>query len=474
MAKKINSDARKQHLSPENYIKTKGRTLPLYECLVNTNWEEQKMANIIISRKHSNGNVTLCVYLIDLFCVGVKDTFFRFNIEMEEYNEIIKRMTGDLESHAIDYVLAHNIIFGSIDFADTYDILPHKDFTKTTQYFLEEDTDDIEYMDVDFGKKGLPFFIANNFYTPFQARAIIQKIEKVIGKGNANFVFGDFKKLEDYDDDDLEFEDDFEEDKEIDDERYQYFDSLQPSERAELFKTMVLKDNDITNQKNNDDLLKLANTICYRDLSVLSNVENLVSKWEKEFKLPIGEVYITELFSMKSEIEFDEKMFDFIRIVSEELSSFSENVDQKVKKSLKKYLYNPYFCYLNLKLIEKEGDHKIYAKQVKENYLRFPDYPLFKIEYFKQLIYQMEKVSAKDILTQNIFKGRKGVTPFEMLEYLQLKVFKECNPDSFTKIQALENWALDLELGEDLESQFLFITQMLKVKYLELLYKIKH
>ena len=35
-----------KQLSPENYIKTKARTLPLDQCFVNVEWKNMGMANI--------------------------------------------------------------------------------------------------------------------------------------------------------------------------------------------------------------------------------------------------------------------------------------------------------------------------------------------------------------------------------------------------------------------------------------------
>ena len=32
-----------QMLSPENYIRQKARTLPVYECMVNSGWDETKI-----------------------------------------------------------------------------------------------------------------------------------------------------------------------------------------------------------------------------------------------------------------------------------------------------------------------------------------------------------------------------------------------------------------------------------------------
>lgn len=50
-----------QMLSPENYIRKKARSLPIYECKVNTDWQAEGIAQVIVSRKHINGNVTVCM-----------------------------------------------------------------------------------------------------------------------------------------------------------------------------------------------------------------------------------------------------------------------------------------------------------------------------------------------------------------------------------------------------------------------------
>ena len=67
-----------QMLSPENYIRKKARSLPIHECTINSHWEESGLANISIARRHTNGNITSCFYLIDLLCLGVKDTHYIF------------------------------------------------------------------------------------------------------------------------------------------------------------------------------------------------------------------------------------------------------------------------------------------------------------------------------------------------------------------------------------------------------------
>jgi hypothetical protein len=146
--------ANQAFLSPEKYIRTKARSLPIYECIVNAGWQDSGIASIFIARKHSNGNITYGSYLIDIWCLGLKDTAYRFNIDIDEWEEIKGQPDEQGEGvELIDYNLAHNIIFGGIEFANDYEFKPHKDFS-LTRFILEEDDERIPVEDVEFGVGG--------------------------------------------------------------------------------------------------------------------------------------------------------------------------------------------------------------------------------------------------------------------------------------------------------------------------------
>ncbi len=144
-------------LSPKKYIVTRARKLPVYKCLISKDWEGAGMATVVIMRKHVNDHVTAAFYLVDLLALGVKDTHFVFNVHEQDCMDLIPRSESMLKE--IPYVLAHNIIYGAVAFAEEHGYKQHKDF-EITQYLLEEDTDDIEQIDVPFGKNGKPVFIS--------------------------------------------------------------------------------------------------------------------------------------------------------------------------------------------------------------------------------------------------------------------------------------------------------------------------
>ncbi|RLD61028.1 MAG: hypothetical protein DRJ05_03475, partial [Bacteroidetes bacterium] len=76
-------------LSPINYIRQKAKKLPIYECLINPDWLEGGLATVYIARQHTNGNITFGSYLVDLLCLGVKDTGYDFNITKTSFQELI-------------------------------------------------------------------------------------------------------------------------------------------------------------------------------------------------------------------------------------------------------------------------------------------------------------------------------------------------------------------------------------------------
>ena len=176
-----------QMLSPEQYIRQKARTLPIHECLINSEWEADGMANITITRRHSNNNFTVGMYLVDLKCLGVKDTHSLFNVSPAEYRELIDTIERNHDLESIPYNLAHNIVFAGLEFADDYGFKPHSDFS-LSQYILEEDTDDIELIDITCGENGKPLYVRGPMESDLRAAQILAQLEKTAGPGNFDFV----------------------------------------------------------------------------------------------------------------------------------------------------------------------------------------------------------------------------------------------------------------------------------------------
>ena len=147
---------KKTILTPVAYIKTKARTLPIYKCYINNNWQEKGIANIIVVRQHTTGNFTMGIYIVDTFSKGLIDTYTKFNGDAESLTlncgHFIPSEDDFITIMDVDYTLVHNIIFGAIAFAEELGHKTHKDF-ETSKYVLEEDDENVELIDIEFGNK---------------------------------------------------------------------------------------------------------------------------------------------------------------------------------------------------------------------------------------------------------------------------------------------------------------------------------
>ena len=215
-----------QNMTPIQYfLSGRARTLELAECLVNDDWEESGMAMIVVARRHKTGNINFGSFVVDTYCLGVKDTSQSFNRFPEDYQEYKDSLfeRGGLTIENIDYALAHNIIFGALNYAAKLGFAAQKDW-KYGQMILEP-INAVAKMPLEFGKDGQPFYVSGPYD---KAQQIIDKLTKAVGEGNFGTIidmrsmgFGNEFGMSDFDDDDDDFDDDEDDDNDVQDVDYE-------------------------------------------------------------------------------------------------------------------------------------------------------------------------------------------------------------------------------------------------------------
>ncbi|MGB1207468.1 MAG: hypothetical protein ACPG5B_17600 [Chitinophagales bacterium] len=136
--KKKNVQAPKR-LTPEQYIFRKARSLPITKIYISDEEAvEEGICSIFLLRQQPSGNYVLGIYLVDLFCLGVKDAFYRFGITWNEFGEILEHYNSNgaaLEETSPEY--GQGVIKSALEYAAKFGIQPHKDF-KLAQYILDD------------------------------------------------------------------------------------------------------------------------------------------------------------------------------------------------------------------------------------------------------------------------------------------------------------------------------------------------
>ncbi|MBI4334259.1 MAG: hypothetical protein HY673_23630 [Chloroflexi bacterium] len=159
---------------------------PVHECLINPSWQKRGLAHILLSRRKPDGGFVFGVYLVDLYCLGLKNTFCNAGFSLSEYADLKARVFQDTGSVVCEVPLAHRIIYGAIDYASRLGFKPQEDFEMSKHVLgKEEETGPGPGAAVVFGKDGKPFFISG---PDDDVKSIIKKLEQKVGPGNFDFI----------------------------------------------------------------------------------------------------------------------------------------------------------------------------------------------------------------------------------------------------------------------------------------------
>jgi hypothetical protein len=195
-------------------------TAPVYECLVASELESQGLGDVLISRRAPLGEVALGLFLVDRYCMGVKDCFGRI-CTGSEYRGFKENMTATGRVfRKIDPASARRVIEDAVAFASGFDIKPHPDFQAARQILGDIDSSQATQT-FEMGRGGKPFFISGPYQSPAECRTIVAKLTDKCGPDGFDFIShaapSDFI-MPGSDFEQLGFEADFEDDEEFDEE----------------------------------------------------------------------------------------------------------------------------------------------------------------------------------------------------------------------------------------------------------------
>jgi len=209
--KKKSKGAAAKPMSPEQYIREKARLLLIGKCYVTQGWQQYGTCSVIVTRLHPTGTLTVGLYLVDTFCRGVYDAFCRFSIDEYEFEDIMNHFSASKEGlEEVEYPVAHNIIYGAVEFAAEAGIKPTPGFS-LARYILEEDTDDVPLIEYDFGRDGKHWLMV---HSELEASSYLPAMKRTLGD---NF---EVTIMPDEDDDDFDEYDD----EEVDDSFFGHLD----------------------------------------------------------------------------------------------------------------------------------------------------------------------------------------------------------------------------------------------------------
>jgi hypothetical protein len=160
---------------------------PLHECVVQTNLFELGLGEVFVTRRLPDGKLGVSVFLVDVFCLGVKNAFFRVVAE-DEYDSMkqsIVRSGRNLER--IHQSCAKKLLQGAVEYAKNLGFSAHPDYKKAAPLFgnSEASVCPVHY---DYGKNGKPYYFRGPNESISEAKKIVNKLQDKCGEGGFEFM----------------------------------------------------------------------------------------------------------------------------------------------------------------------------------------------------------------------------------------------------------------------------------------------
>jgi hypothetical protein len=193
---------------------------PVYECLISAELELEGLGDVLISRRAPSGEIAFAVFLVDRYCMGVKNCFGRI-CSGPQYRSFRESMTNPGRIFKkIDPSSARRLIEDAIAYADRFGINPHPDF-RTARLILGDIDSSVATQCFEMGREGKPFFVSGPYQSPAECRTIIARLAAKCGPDGFHFIsptdLGDHT-LSGSDFEQLGFDVDYEDDDDFDDD----------------------------------------------------------------------------------------------------------------------------------------------------------------------------------------------------------------------------------------------------------------
>jgi hypothetical protein len=160
------------------------------------------------------------IFMIDAFCLGVKDAFAFLRPREVFHEELLPGLGGGTTLRRVEPAYAKKLIVDAIAYARGNGFEPHPDY-KLASKVLRDIDETACATEFTFGKDGKPFYIAGPNDTPARSKQIIDTLHRRLGPDGYHYLIplSPFGAFPDDDDDDWEDDEEWEdEDEEWEDE----------------------------------------------------------------------------------------------------------------------------------------------------------------------------------------------------------------------------------------------------------------
>jgi len=153
---------------------------------------------VVVSRFKADGRVESGFFLLDVFCLGVKDAGFHcFNSIADYQKGLLDQLFSDEDRVRMTPVAARKLTEDAISYARELGFSPWFDYKKASRVFGGITTTDCDE-EFRFGKGGKPLYVQGSSDSPARVERILRALEARCGEGGYHYIVAadDFDSLD--------------------------------------------------------------------------------------------------------------------------------------------------------------------------------------------------------------------------------------------------------------------------------------
>jgi hypothetical protein len=158
---------------------------PIQHCFLSESVFEIGMGTLVLARGATHHHVALVSFLIDVFCLGIKDAMFQ-SVEGEVFERYLEAADDGSPMVPVDPSYARKLLRELAAWSQRIGFVPHRDFTAVEGMFgdVSADASDAVFR---FGRDGKPVYIPGPNDTAPLIRRRIEQLQKHLGDGGFDF-----------------------------------------------------------------------------------------------------------------------------------------------------------------------------------------------------------------------------------------------------------------------------------------------
>ncbi len=159
---------------------------PVHAALVARSIFETGIGHVIVARKLPNESIASGFFLIDAYCLGVKDAFPTITSPLE-FDEMIETKLTDQDMQSVSPGHARKLVEDAIAYALDLGLEPHPDFRDAEPMLTGIDASECKET-FTFGKDGKPLYIAGAYDSEVMIRRVTAKLKERFGPDGVRYV----------------------------------------------------------------------------------------------------------------------------------------------------------------------------------------------------------------------------------------------------------------------------------------------